>query len=387
MQKIWLSSLLRLFQAELGQKQNLIKSLLHHNNYLLPSNSRSFRTLPPLAMDLKQVVSQLEGLAPTSLAESWDNVGLLIEPSGSKEVRKVLLTNDLTEPVLLEAVDEKVDLVISYHPPLFRPLKRLTKGNWKERVAVRCVEERIAVFSPHTSWDAVNGGINNWLLEPYGSGQATPVTPSTAPCHPGGFSHTVAITGTAVATDQLQALLSLPDISVSVDASAITVNCSKAHLSKVFAVLPGELLECATVTAHELPPLPNTGAGRRLALDSPLTLEEVVTRTKKHLCLDHIRLALGNDQNLESKIKSIAVCAGSGASVLRGCRADLLLTGEMSHHEVLDFVHKGISVILTEHSNCERGYLRLVKDKLVKALGEEVTILVSKLDRDPLQIV
>ena len=101
-----------------------------------------------------QVVSQLEGVAPTSLAESWDNVGLLIEPSGSKEVRKIsnlstfwalfakgspqvrkiLLTNDLTEPVLSEAVEEKVDMVVSYHPPLFRPLKRLTKGNWKERV-------------------------------------------------------------------------------------------------------------------------------------------------------------------------------------------------------------------------------------------------------------
>ena len=96
-----------------------------------------------------QVVSELEGLAPTSLAESWDNVGLLIEPSGSKEVgeqkhfhialtqrqvKKILLTNDLTEPVLSEAVEEKVDLVISYHPPLFRPFKRLTKGNWKERV-------------------------------------------------------------------------------------------------------------------------------------------------------------------------------------------------------------------------------------------------------------
>ena len=95
-----------------------------------------------------QVVSELEGLAPTSLAESWDNVGLLIEPSGSKEVdeqkhfialtlhqvKKILLTNDWTEPVLSEAVEEKVDLVISYHPPLFRPFKRLTKGNWKERV-------------------------------------------------------------------------------------------------------------------------------------------------------------------------------------------------------------------------------------------------------------
>ena len=63
------------------------------------------------------------------------------------------------------------------------------------------------------------------------------------------------------------------------------------------------------------------------------------------------------------------------------------MTGEMSHHEVLDFVHKGVSVILTEHSNCERGYLSLVQDKLVNLLGEEVTILVSKIDRDPLQIV
>ena len=50
------------------------------------------------------------------------------------QVKKILLTNDLTEPVLNEAVEEKVDLVISYHPPLFRPFKRLTKGNWKERV-------------------------------------------------------------------------------------------------------------------------------------------------------------------------------------------------------------------------------------------------------------
>ena len=155
----------------------------------------------------------------------------------------------------------------------------------------------------------------------------------------------------------------------------------------MFAVLPGELLDCATVTAHELPPLPNTGAGRRLVLETPINLEEAVARTKKHLGLAHFRLALGNDRTLESSVKSIAVCAGSGARVLGGCRADLLVTGEMSHHEVLDFVHKGVSVILTEHSNCERGYLSLVQDKLVNLLGEEVTILVSKIDRDPLQIV
>ena len=170
MQKIWLGCLLRLFQAELGQKQNLIKSLLHHNNYLLPSNSRSFRTLPPLAMDLKQVSQSSAILSlfardgmrmwkprwfpswrawhlhpllnPGTMWVCWSShrgqrrlvrVSILCATT-PPQVRKVLLTNDLTEPVLLEAVDEKVDLVISYHPPLFRPLKRLTKGNWKERV-------------------------------------------------------------------------------------------------------------------------------------------------------------------------------------------------------------------------------------------------------------
>jgi putative NIF3 family GTP cyclohydrolase 1 type 2 len=73
--------------------------------------------------------------------------------------------------------------------------------------------------------------------------------------------------------------------------------------------------------------------------------------------------------------------------VLAGCRADLLLTGEMGHHEVLDFVHKGVTVVLTEHSNCERGYLSVVQGRLAAALGEGVAVLVSTVDRDPLAVV
>ena len=136
------------------------------------SNYRTLHTSSPVKMKLKEVVSQLEIFAPSSLAESWDNVGLLIEPSGEKAVKTVFLTNDLTEPVLEEAIQSNTDLIISYHPPLFRPFKRLTSKSWKERVAVKCVENKVAVFSPHTSWDCVPGGINSWLVSPYGPGKS-----------------------------------------------------------------------------------------------------------------------------------------------------------------------------------------------------------------------
>lgn len=115
-------------------------------------------------MDLKEVLAVLEQLAPLSLAESWDNVGLLVEPSKARPVKTVLLTNDLTDPVMEEAEAMNCDLIVSYHPPLFRPIKRLVQSDWKQRLAVRAVEAGVAVFSPHTSWDSVKGGVNDWLV-------------------------------------------------------------------------------------------------------------------------------------------------------------------------------------------------------------------------------
>ena len=74
----------------------------------------------------------LAGFAPTrTLAESWDNVGLLIEPSSPKSVTKIGLCNDLTLDVMNEMVEAKADLIIAYHPPIFRPLKALRQSQWK----------------------------------------------------------------------------------------------------------------------------------------------------------------------------------------------------------------------------------------------------------------
>lgn len=95
-------------------------------------NSLLVRSMSGTAgLPLKKVVEALNNFANTSLAASWDNVGLLIEPTEPKNVSRILLTNDLTEKVMQEAVDLQTDLIVSYHPPIFAPLKRLTTNAWK----------------------------------------------------------------------------------------------------------------------------------------------------------------------------------------------------------------------------------------------------------------
>lgn len=83
----------------------------------------------------------------------------------------------------------------------------------------------------------------------------------------------------------------------------------------------------------------------------------------------------------------MAVCAGSGASVLKDVSADLYITGEMGHHDVLHATQSGTCVILCEHTNTERGYLTELRDKLEKLFGPEMMIVQSKADAEPLVVI
>lgn len=85
------------------------------------------------APPLSQVTQYLTSFAPLSLAEQWDNVGLLVEPITPVPIKKILLTIDLTEEVVREAINLNANLIVAYHPPIFQPLKRITCGKWKVR--------------------------------------------------------------------------------------------------------------------------------------------------------------------------------------------------------------------------------------------------------------
>lgn len=127
-------------------------------------------------MELNEIVGHLENYAPLSLAESWDNVGLLVQPSTTSHlVSSILLTNDLTEAVMEEAIQKNTNMILSYHPPIFTPLKTLTRNTWKERVVLKAIENRIAIYSPHTAFDVVKGGVNDWLASGLGKGTVRPL--------------------------------------------------------------------------------------------------------------------------------------------------------------------------------------------------------------------
>jgi dinuclear metal center YbgI/SA1388 family protein len=129
--------------------------------------------------------------------------------------------------------------------------------------------------------------------------------------------------------------------------------------------------------------LPGAGSGRFIELNEAIDLETAVLRTKSHLGLTHVRVSKAPGTSL---IKTIAVCPGAGGSVFEKVpQVDLLLTGEMRHHDVLSRSAVGTHVILCEHTNTERGYLPHLAEKLRRAcLGLDVTV--SEGDGDPLAI-
>lgn len=132
----------------------------------------------------------------------------------------------------------------------------------------------------------------------------------------------------------------------------------------------------------------NFGGGRICKVDGNLTLREAIENIKSYTGMPDVRVGIATSGSLDSPITNFAVCAGSGASILKEIKApiDLFITGEMSHHEVLDAIHRQIHVVTLNHSNSERGYLNDFKTILGRLLqNEAVNIVVSQTDADPLK--
>lgn len=109
------------------------------------------------------VLAALDALVPLRLAEPWDNVGLLLGDHAA-EVQGILLTIDLTPEVVQEAVRVGANLVIAYHPPIFRPQKTIVATD----LAYLALHHRLVVLTPHTALDAARGGTCDVMAERLG---------------------------------------------------------------------------------------------------------------------------------------------------------------------------------------------------------------------------
>lgn len=271
-------------------------------------------------ISLRRVLDVLEAIAPLSLAEAWDNVGLLIEPIPPRAIDSILFTIDLTEVVLDEAVAERAALVVAYHPPIFEPMKRIVAAEPRGRRIARALSERIAVYSPHTALDAAPAGVNDWLADGLPPG--------------------------------MRRAIRLPNARIPLGSGS----------------------DVETLV----------GQGRFVVLDEPAPLESIVVGLKRHLGLRTLRIAT-HPRHASERIGSVALCAGAGGSVITTSGADLLITGEMGHHHVLDALASGASVVLSEHSHTERGFLPHLARRVAEVAG--VRTIVSAVDRDPLSLV
>ena len=126
------------------------------------------------------VAEFLDQFAPRSLAESWDNVGLLVGREESR-VQRVMTCLTITPASAREAVEEQADLIVSHHPLPFRPLKRLTSASGEGRLLLELIAAGVAIYSPHTAFDSARQGINQRLALRLNLLDVAPLVPTDEP--------------------------------------------------------------------------------------------------------------------------------------------------------------------------------------------------------------
>lgn len=370
-------------------------------------------------MQVQQIIDVLEAMAPRHFAEPWDNVGLLIG-SPRWPADSILLTIDLTEEVLREATEAKAQMIVAYHPPIFEPMKSITDASVKQHIVLEAAHAGIAVYSPHTALDAAPGGVNDWLAEGLGTGDVRALSayaalPPTEECKIVTFCPADAVDavrnglatvgagrigdyqlcsfelkgqGTFFGGESTSPAVGAKGQLERVEEVCLEMVCSKSALGlAMIALREFHPYEEPPVEIYSLLARPERkiGQGRRVTLDQKVTLENLVSRIKQRLGVCRIRVALG--RRAPESYRTIGLCAGAGGALLdeaiaQGC--ELFFTGEMRHHDVLAAQARGCTVILAGHTNTERGYLSVLRDRLLESFPKG-SITISSVDRDPLQ--
>ena len=128
-------------------------------------------------MKVRDIANILEETAPLSYQESYDNAGL-ITGSPNQEVKGIMITLDVTEAVLEEAIKKGVNMIVAHHPIIFSPFKKLTGKTYVERCVIKAIKNDLAIYAAHTNLDAVEGGVNSKICEKIGLKKVRTLSPA-----------------------------------------------------------------------------------------------------------------------------------------------------------------------------------------------------------------
>ena len=310
---------------------------------------------------ISDIISHLHTIANPCLAFDWDNVGLQIgDPL--QEVKKILLTLDVTNKAVEKAINEKVNLIISHHPIIYKPIKNITNPLY-----LRLIKNNISVYCAHTNLDVVKKGVNFALAEKLGMDNLEFLSTETgaklyhvAVYVPQNSMIEVAkaifkagagtignyknclndyeVSGQFKPIEGSNPILGEKDKLEKVVERKLEFFVDSFNLQKVISVMkkahPYETPAYAVYPQERQSE--NYGLGLIGKLKHKLTLRDFAEKVKKNLNAPFVKLWLA-DKKRDTVINKIAICGGSGSSLLQqvyGC-ADVFVSSGFDYHTML----------------------------------------------------
>jgi len=357
------------------------------------------------------VVGFLEEFAPPRLAAEWDNVGLLLGDRQAR-VKRIMTCLTVTPESAAEAVEAKAQLIVTHHPILFRPVKRLTTGNPEGRMLLSLIRAGVAVYSPHTAFDNTRGGINDAIVRRLGRVGVGPLRRGEGPrqCkvivfvpdkdlasvsdamfaagagHVGEYkecSFRLAGSGTFFGSDASQPTVGQKGRREDVSEWRLEVVCPESSVETVVAAM--RKVHSYEEPAYDVYPLrpaaSKLGEGRLGRLPQPAPLGEFARAVKAALAAALVQ-TVGDPL---ASVQRVAIVCGAGGEFLHDAvrvRADVLLTGEMRFHDYLAAQAQELALVLPGHYATERFGVEELATRLQEQ-WKDVEVWPSRRERDP----
>lgn len=362
-------------------------------------------------MIVQDVINHLHDLAPLNYAEDFDNVGLLVGDK-NQTVSGILVTLDTLEAVVDEAIENNCNLIVSFHPIIFKGLKKLTGKTYVERVVIKAIQHNIAIFSIHTALDNAFQGVNSIICDQLQLQNKKILMPQ---------SGTLKKLQTYVPKDNAEALrVALfnagagnignydscsfnlegkgtyrgnEDSNPTIGKQGELHTESETQISVVFAKhLESKVLKALFNThpyeevAYEVTTLDNSNQYIGMGM-----IGELKTEMDEIECLKYIKQKMNTEcvrysKLLGKSIKKIAVLGGSGSFAIGAAKAsgaDLLVTADLKYH---DFFSAENSIVLADIGHYESE--QFTKSFLVDYLSKKITnfaVVLSKTNTNPVK--
>jgi dinuclear metal center YbgI/SA1388 family protein len=361
------------------------------------------------------VIDYLDQFAPTKLAAEWDNVGLLLGDR-SAAVQKVMTCLTVTPESSAEAIEAGVQLIVTHHPILFRPVQRLTGDAPEGRMLLALIKANVAVYCPHTAFDNTQGGINELLGQKLGLKNMAPLRAGPAARqvkivvfvpdadlvkvsdalfaagagHIGQYrecSFRLSGTGTFFGSDATNPTVGQKGRREEVSEWRLEVICREAIVDQVVvAMRKAHSYEEPAYDVYPLRPGPSgLGEGRVGELPSAKPLAALADAVKQMLKSGPVQI-VGDGKRA---MQRIAIVCGAGGELLKDAiraKADVLLTGELRFHDYLAAQAAGLGLILPGHYATERIGVEALAEKLQKQ-WPDVQVWASRREREPVEWV